>query len=488
MRKTAFFDHPAKALFWMIAALSLIWSIQCTLFQTVLGKDILETVMWGSQWQLGHLKHPPLSGWLGYLTAAAGNYTDFFMYFAAQLSLAVGAYYVYRLGRLFLDETESAAATLLLYVLFYYNPSSMKFCSHFVEAAFMPAMVFYIVKGARENRLSDWLLAGFFTALGILGKYSAAIILPACLIYILWNADYRKCFLKPGIWLGMALGVILLMPHLIWLYQNDFCCLLHVKRRISDDVMPWYYVLEVAGTGFVPILIEGAFLLAAWLPNRKESFRASRPREILNLALILTVFPIVVLTIAVICGGDVVLMWYSFLAAWSGLAAVGFFPKQITRNHFRNLWLLTAGYTVIVLIVSTVDITRKSRLRCHADPAGIVKAAETFYHKYYPGKKLPSVIGERWICGVIQFYSPEHPHSFSMSDPVSLKPALEKIRTEGALLCGDPGMIRKLLPEFAKDVKFEYFPVDYKAPFGKLKTEEYYIAVYPGKTGNLKPR
>ena len=89
---------------------------------------------------VGHLKHPPLSGWIGYLFAVLSGYSDFAMYFAAQLFLAVGAFYVYRLGRLFLDETESAAGVLLLYLLFYYNPSSMKFCSHFVEAAFMPAI------------------------------------------------------------------------------------------------------------------------------------------------------------------------------------------------------------------------------------------------------------------------------------------------------------------------------------------------------------
>ena len=71
--KTAFFERPARALFILIAVLSVVWAVQCTLFQTVLGKDIVETVMWGAQGQWGHQKHPPLSGWIGYLIAVASG-------------------------------------------------------------------------------------------------------------------------------------------------------------------------------------------------------------------------------------------------------------------------------------------------------------------------------------------------------------------------------------------------------------------------------
>ena len=479
--KTAFFDRPARALTVLIAAIALLWSVQCALFQTVLGKDIVETVMWGSLQQWGHLKHPPLSGWIGYLIAVSSGYSDFAMYFAAQLFLAFGAFYVYRLGRLFLDETESAAGVLLLYLLFYYNPSSMKFCSHFVEAAFMPAMAFYIVRGARENRLTDWLLAGFFTALAMLGKYSAAIILPGCLIYILTDRERRKCFLKPGIWCGMILGVLLLLPHLVWLADNDFCCLRHVERRVSDDKMPWYYFLEILVVGIVPVLAQWAVLGVSWLPCRKESIRRALPRELLLVTLLLTLSPVVIFVGIALCGGDVVMMWYSFLAGWSGLAAVGLFPVQVTRKHFRILWLLTVIYTVCFFAGSTIDILVKSRLRCHADPAGIVKSVESFYQKKYPGKKLPPLVGERWICGVVQYYSPDHPQSFCESDPVSLKPWRAKIEQEGTILLGRPNVIRKFLPEWTKDVKFERIDVEYKAPFGKPDSDDYYIGIYPGK-------
>ncbi|MBO4648734.1 MAG: glycosyltransferase family 39 protein [Lentisphaeria bacterium] len=477
------FDHPAKALFWFIGIVAVLWSVQCTLFQSVLGKDIVETVMWGAQGQLGHLKHPPLSGWIGYAVAVISGYSDFAMYLTAQLFLALGTYYVYKLAREFWDETESAAAALLLYVLFYYNPSSMKFCSHFLEAAFMPPMVYYIVRGAKEDRLVDWLLAGFFTALAVMGKYSAVIVLPGCLVYILLRAERRKCFLRPGVWCGMLLAFVLLIPHLIWLVQHDFCCIRHIERRVSDDVMPWYYFLEVAGVGLAPVACQWIVLYLVRLPNRREDLeRRKISGEPLNLALLLTLIPVAVLTLVALSGEDVVLMWYSFLAAWTGIAALALFPWRLTRSSFRNLWLLTVVYTVIALTVSTLDIVWKSRLRCHADPAEIVKMAERFYQTRRPGGKIPAVIGERWICGVIQFYSPEHPQAFCDSDQISLAPFLPEIRKNGALLLGNPDRLRKLLPELTDGLKFEPVQVGYKARFGKRKEKEFFIAFYPGES------
>ena len=480
--KISFFDRPAKALFWFIAAVSVIWSVQCKVFQSVMGKDIVETVMWGSLGQLGHLKHPPLSGWIGYGIAVLSGYSDFAMYFAAQLFLAFGAFYVYKLARLFLDETESAASVLLLYVLFYYNPSSMKFCSHFLEAAFMPAMVYYIVLGAKENRLRDWLAAGIFSALAVLGKYSAVVVLPGCLIYILMDRERRKCFLKPGIWLGMGVGLILLLPHLVWLVQHDFCCLRHVGRRISDDKMPWHYFLQVAVVGIVPLAAEALALLLAWLPCRREAVRKNIVRSGGGLALLLTLIPVAALTLVALCGGDVVLMWYSFLASWTGLAAVSFFPWKITRNHFRNLWLLTALYTIFALIGTTLDLTLKSRVRIHADPAQIVQQAEAFWRKRNPGRKIPVVIGDRWLGGVIQFYSSEHPQACDSDDSCSLETVQAKVRREGALLIGDPEAIRIHLPDLASRVKFEYFPVAYRAVWGKPEVDDFVVGIYPGNT------
>ena len=482
--KKSFFDRPCLAVFVLIAVLSAVWSVQSVLTQRVLAKDVVETVMWGSLGALGHLKHPPLSGWIGWAVARLSGYSPFAMYLAAQLSLMFGAWYVYRLARLFLNETESAVSALLLYFLFYYNPSSMKFCSHFVEAAFMPAMVFHIVRGARENRLTDWLLAGVFSALALLGKYSAGIVLPGCLAYILSDRERRKCFLKPGLWLGVLTGVLLLLPHLVWLYRHDFCCLQHVKRRISDDVMPWYYFLIVIAVGVGPILLELLVLCLSHLPCRKEGGRKPVSREVLILALLLTLIPVAVLAVSAILGGDVVLMWFSFLASWTGIAATALFPREITRKVFRNLWLLAAGYSLIALVLSTADTLKKPRLRVHSDPAVIVRDVERYYRQLKPEGKLPPLVGERWICGVVQFYSPEHPQAFSVSDPVSLAPHLPDIRRNGVLLLGDEDKIRSWLPEIAGRVKFDYFEVSYRAWSGKSKTEEYVIAYYPGEAGN----
>lgn len=89
------------------------------------------------------------------------------------------------------------------------------------------------------------------------------------------------------------------------------------------------------------------------------------------------------------------------------------------------------------------------------------------------------VIGERWLAGVVQFYSPEHPLSFDGDDPISLAPFREKIRREGALLIGDADDLNKWLPEMAGAVKFAYLPVQCKAIGGKTKSYDFVMAFYP---------
>ena len=255
--------------------------------------------------------------------------------------------------------------------------------------------------------------------------------------------------------------------------------------------MPWYYFLEIAAVGIMPAVLFMVSLLLSRLPCRKESVRKdparkAGEREIFVLSLLLCLTPVTLLTLVALFGGDVVMMWFSFFASWFGILAVVWFPWEITRKMFRNLWLLTALYTLIALIATTVDIAVKSRLRCHADTDGIVKAVEDFCRRNVPGGKVPVVIGERWLAGVVQFYSPSHPQSFDEDDPVSLAPFRGKIAREGALLVGDREDLKRWLPEMTAALRFEPLPARCKAMFGKTKDYEYVMAYYPGEAGNGK--
>lgn len=477
-----FAASPERVLFWLIAVIAILWTVQCTILQPVLGRDILETVTWGATWQLGHTKHPPLSGWIGYLTALASSWSNSAMYFIAQIFLAIGVFYTWKLAREFFDRHEAALAALLLYTLFYYNPSSMKFCSHFVEAAFMPAFVYYFIAGTKRQRIVDWVFFGFFGALAILGKYAAWMVLFACFLYMIFDREARKSFLKPGAWIGTAVLLALLAPHLVWLAQHDFCCLRHLERRVDDDPVPWYWSLLVIGTALLPLVIQGAMLAAAYFPWRRTGAeRVPVRREGLKLALFLSGVPAAILLAIAVSGRDVVLMWFSFLASWTGMMTVGLWPYRVTPKLFRNVCIVTALYTLVMLIGTTADMLFIPRLRCHTDPAEIVRQAQDFYRKNSGGKEIPFVIGDRWLAGVVQFYAPNHPKSFDVEDFVTIDVFRDEIRRRGALLVGSRKKLQSMLPEMTEGAQFVKFKVLYRALFGEEDDYESCFVYVPGR-------
>ena len=482
-----FAASPERVLFWLITVIAVLWTVQCTLLQPVLGRDILETVTWGATWQLGHTKHPPLSGWIGYLTALASSWSNSAMYFIAQISLVIGVYYTWKLAREYFDRHEAALAALLLYTLYYYNPSSMKFCSHFVEAAFMPAFVYYFIAGTKRQHLADWLLFGVFGALAILGKYAAWMVLFACFLYMLFDPEARKSFRKPGAWLGAAVMLALVAPHLVWLAEHDFCCLRHLERRVDDDPVPWYWFLLVIGTALLPLAIQSFMLLLAHCPWRRgELERVPVRREGLKIALFVTGVPAAILLAVAVSGRDVVLMWFSFLASWTGMVAVGVYPYRVTPKLFRNVCIVTALYTLVMLVGTTVDMLWIPRLRCHTDPAEVVRAAQEFYRNNSGGKDIPFVIGDRWLAGVVQFYAPNHPKSFDVEDVVTIAAFREELRKQGALVVAFPRKLKKFPPELRENLKFGKFTISSRALFGKTDETECCWAIWPG--GDAPPR
>lgn len=90
-----------------------------------------------------------------------------------------------------------------------------------------------------------WILffAGF-AALGLLNKYSVLIFLFALLPGLLLSS-HRKLFVKPVLYYSILLGLLIVLPNLVWQYQHRF----PVFRHMS----------ELAATQFVHVSLSGFF-------------------------------------------------------------------------------------------------------------------------------------------------------------------------------------------------------------------------------------
>ncbi len=102
---------------------------------------------------------------------------------------------------------------------------------------------------ALDENPKRWLSAGFFTGLGFMGKYTMALIGPVFLIGLLAKPQHLK---RPWPYLGGLMCVLGMLPHLLWLNQNDWVTL---RFQFGRGLMSVYTVAMQDGTD-LPRAIE----------------------------------------------------------------------------------------------------------------------------------------------------------------------------------------------------------------------------------------
>ena len=477
---SSLWDRPVNLMLFFMAFAMVFWTVQCSLLQNILGLDILETITWGAQMTLGHSKHPPLSGWVGYFFSVLSGHSDWSLYFAAQLSLMIGAWFVYKLARMFWDEYASAVAALLLFFLFYYTPSETKFSTYFLEIALQPVMAYCFFKALREHRIHQWLLFGFFCGLGILNKYSTFLLLTGFLLIFFLNREYRKQFFSWGPWLALATFLLVISPHLVWLWNHDFACFKHIGNRMEEE-HDWTLPLLVIAAAAYPFAMQGGVMLLACLPRFQRWTRKRRDTEIFRWSLILTLVPSVFFIVIALCGNDVIMMWFCSVASWTGIAVVAAFPFVVDREIFKRVYLLLLLFFFCMAAGTTCDLLFSSRKRIHTMPSAIVDPALAFWHSKR-SDPVPVVVGERWWTAVIENYSEGRPPACEVNDDVFFELYRDRIFEKGALLAGDPEAFADFIRKTGyRELKFQSIDYEFKALLGRKKKSSFSVAYYPSR-------
>ncbi|MBC7661135.1 MAG: glycosyltransferase family 39 protein, partial [Chitinophagaceae bacterium] len=174
---------------------------------------------WSRFLDWGYFDHPPLVAWISSLlqvfpaspiAARAGTLLLSIISIPLMTSLfrTCGLKEENALGSALILASGSLAGILLGYITTPDTP--MIFC--------WIAALHECAKALDENP-KRWLSAGFFTGLGILGKYTMVMIGPVFLIALLTNPKKLK---SPWPYLGGLVCVLVLLPHVFWLKDNDW--------------------------------------------------------------------------------------------------------------------------------------------------------------------------------------------------------------------------------------------------------------------------
>ncbi len=427
--------HPAGWLAGYMMFSIVVWTLQCSLLQNIQGLDALEAVSWGGQHALGHAKHPPFSGWCAEFFSRISGRADWGLYLACQLALVTGVSFVYKTVRLFFDRYFSAVSAILLYFLFYYLPSWMKFSTYFVEIALCPVAAYCFFAAAERKRWYWWGLFGLCCGIGMLNKYSFGLQMAGFAVIFFCVKKYRTQFFPGGVLAALVLGAVF-YPHAHWLAEHDFICLRHVQDRMQE-ARNWYDTFVVIGAILYPAVNALAVLFVAWFAERKETERKSADRDLLRWTLILSLLPGVFYLVLDLSGKSVIVMWFCSAASWTGALAAAVFPFKITPGIWKRIYLLLCIATLAVFAGTTADLIFRTGKRLHMRPEAIIEPALAVWHQYR-SDAVPVVYGGRWYASVVENYLPYRPPACASNEPVDWERCKAKIWEEGALLIGDP--------------------------------------------------
>ena len=218
-----------------IIAHLIFWILIPSLTNQNLPLDTIEHLAWGSNLDWGFNKHPPMSAFFPEILFQIFGSQDWVYYLLSQIFVLISFYYVFKLSNEILQNIKLALiSVLLLESIYFYNFTTPEFNVNVCQLPFWSLFVYYSWKiyETKKIKFIDCFLVGLFAALGFLSKYLFIYLLVSIDLLFIWLIFIKKTKKFDFMYLiTIEVFIVLLVPHLIWLFNNDFITILYGLKR-----------------------------------------------------------------------------------------------------------------------------------------------------------------------------------------------------------------------------------------------------------------
>ena len=119
----------------------------------------------------------------------------------------------------------------------------------------------------RHGRTVHWILLGVGIGMAVWAKYFVVVQAVPLVLFALFDRDARKALATPGPWIAIAVALVVMAPHLVWLVQNDFLPFayadaraVHFKGALDYLIKPSRFLLSQLGFLLPSLLIAAPYL------------------------------------------------------------------------------------------------------------------------------------------------------------------------------------------------------------------------------------
>jgi len=202
----------------------------------------------------------------------------------------------------------------------------------------------------------------------------------------------------------------LLLPHLIWLFNNDFITILYGLKRTGFEGLdilnhiknPFIFLFKQIG-----ILTPFFFLI--FLLTKKIKFRVNYKDKKIIFLFFVNIFPIILMLItSAIFGSKIRTMWMTPFYLFFGVLFVYIFQTKI---NFKKISLFFYGFLFLFflspILYAFISISQTNK-RTDYPGKEIAAKVQIIWEKDF-NKKIEFVTGDEWKAGNLSYHLNSRP-------------------------------------------------------------------------------
>ncbi len=402
-------------IFYIFATAHLIfWTLIPSITNQNLPLDTIEALAWGTNLDWGFNKHPPMSAFFVEIFFQIFGPQDWVYYLLSQIFIIISFYYVFKFSREILKNNFlSFISVILIEAIYFYNFTTPEFNVNVCQLPFWSLTVYYSWKiySRKEIKFSDCFLVGLFAAFGFLSKYLFIYLLASIdlfFIYLIFFKKERKFDFKYLITVEVFL--IVLVPHLIWLYNNDFITITYGLARtgleqssfIDHIKFPMVFLLKQIG-----ILIP--FFILIWLLVKKINFKINFKDKKLLFLIAINILPIILMFLtSLITGSKIRTMWMTPFYLFFGTLFVYLFQVQINIKKLKPFMI---GFIFLFFLSPTlyayVSISKDDKRTDYAGKEIAMKIQYAWDQQF--NSTINVALGDEWNAGNLSYHLKSRP-------------------------------------------------------------------------------
>jgi len=392
----------------------IIWTLVPTITNHNLPLDTIEALAWGSNLDWGFDKHPPVSAFFSEIFYQIFGAQDWAYYLLSQIFVVTAFIVVFNFAQeLFKNKTLSLVSVLLLESIYFYNFTTPEFNVNVCQLPFWALCIYYSWKLFDKKKVAfqDCFWLGVFAAIGFLSKYLFIYLLIAIdllFFYAIFIKKYKKFDFKYLI--SLEVFIVLLVPHLIWLTNNDYITITYGLARtglensslLDHIIYPFIFLGKQIGI-LIPFFIMSFFLI-----KKLKSKISLKDKKLLFLIFINLVPLGLMFLTSMITGSKIRTMWMTPFYLFFGVLVVYIFQTQINLkklNGFISAFLIIFVFSPFAY--AYISITETDKRTDYSGKKISIKVQNEWNENF--DKTINVVLGNEWNAGNLSYHLETRP-------------------------------------------------------------------------------